>query len=244
MANHLHRWLAWLFAFPLIWLSLTGALLGFSDEMDRIVHVELMTTPMSQQPTLPESVQHDRIRQAFPSYQWVAFTPAKNPVDTSVALLKDEHDQLWQVFLNPKLGEVNGIRALSEDWSEILMDWHRFAFLGDQLGSLVAIFSTTALLLILLTGWMRSKEQTQKRYSLHRLLGQWLTPILLVILLSALAFLLQNSGWFASSIDWLSIHQGQWLGMPGRLLWVLVSICLLWLIIAGLWLVSTHKKDY
>ncbi len=245
MAKRLHYWLAWLFALPLIWLSLTGALLGFSTEMDRIVHVELMTTPLSQQPTLSESVQHELIRQAYPHYRWVAFTPAQNPVDTSMALLRDEQDQLWQVFLNPKLGEVNGIRALSDDWSVILMRWHRFAFVGDELGKVLAMVSTLALLLVGFSGWMHSKEQTQKRYSLHRLLGQWLTPLLLVVLVSGLLLFAQNSGWFVTSMDWwASLHQGDWLGMPGRLLWVVASLLLAWLIVGGLWLASTHKKDF
>lgn len=244
MAKRLHYWLAWLFALPLIWLSLTGALLGFSNEMDRIAHVELMTTPLSQQPTLSESVQHELIRQALPHYQWVAFKPAQNPVDTSMALLRDDQDQLWQVFLNPKLGEVNGIRALSDDWTVMLTRWHRFAFVGYELGKLPAMLSTLALLLVVLSGWILSKKQTQQRYSLHRLLGQWLTPVLLVVLVSGLFLSAHNNGWFVSSMNWASLHQGDWLGMPGRLLWVVASLLLAWLIVGGLWLASTHKKDF
>lgn len=244
MSQGLHRWLAWLFALPLIWLAITGALLGFSAEMDRIMHVELMTTPLSQQPTLPESVQHDLIEQAYPQFQWVAFTPAQNPVDTSMALMKDEQGVLWQVFLNPKLGEINGLRAFAEDWSQQLTQWHRFAFLGEGLGKAVAFISSLALIGVLLTGWVESRQQTRMHYSLHRLLGQWLTPLLLVLVVSGVLVLAQAAGSLSTGIDWVSVHQGDWLGLPGRLLWVMVSVALAWLIIGGLWLVSTHRRDY
>jgi uncharacterized iron-regulated membrane protein len=244
MAKRLHYWLAWMFALPLIWLSLTGAMLGFSAEMDRIMHVDLMTTPMSQQPTLPELVQHELIRQAYPHYQWMAFTPAQNPVDTSMAVLSDEQGRLWQVFLNPKLGEINGLRPLAEDWSFVLTALHRFAFLGEALGKVLVILSTLALLLVLITGWMQSREQIQERYSLHRLLGQWLMLLVLLLSLSGLLVLAQNSLWIESVISWASVHQGDWLGIPGRLLWVIISLSLAWLIMGGLWLASTHKKAF
>ena len=243
-SSSLHRWIAWLTALPLLWMALTGALLGFSSEMDRIMHVQLMTTPMSQQPTLPESAQYDLIQQAYPHYQWVAFTPAQNPVDTSMALLKDEQGVLWQVFLNPKLGEVNGARALADDWTFVLKRWHGFSLLGDQAGKFLVILSTVALLLVLLSGWMRLREQKESTYSLHRLMGQWGTGLLVLIALSGLFLFAQSSGLWESSIDWASVHQGDWLGMPGRLLWVIVSLLLVWLIVGGLWSASSHKKNY
>ncbi|MBD3767277.1 MAG: PepSY domain-containing protein [Gammaproteobacteria bacterium] len=244
MSRRLHRWLAWLFALPLIWLSLTGALLGFSAEMDRIMHVELMTTPLSQQPTLPESVQQALIHQSYPHHHWVAFTPAQNPVDTSMALLRDEQGELWQVFLNPKLGKINGVRRLAEDWTVMLTYGHKFVFLGDLWGEGIVFLSTIALLLVLTSGWQQARQQTHSVYSLHRLIGQWVTPLMLVVSLSGLLLFAQNSGWPVTSMNWASVHQGDWLGIPGRLLWVLVSLSLAWLIIGGLWLASTHQKGY
>lgn len=244
MTKRLHLGLSWLFALPLIWIAITGALLGFSAETDRIMHVELMTTPMSQQPTLPEAVQRERIQQAFPDAELIAFSPAKNPVDTSMAQMKDQQGELWQVFLNPKLGEINGKRPLAEDWSVVLSQWHRFAFLGDSVGRGLIALSSIVLLLVLLSGWMQSSGKSQAVYSLHRLVGQWLTPLLVVLVVSGILLWLHHSQWMQTGVDWVSIHQGDWLGLPGRLLWVVASVSLAWLIIGGLWLASTHKKDY
>lgn len=244
MNKRLHYVLAWLFALPLIWLSLTGALLGFAAEMDRIMHVELMTTPMSQQPTLPESAQKALIRQAYPQHQWIAFTPSQNPVDTSMALLRDEQGGLWQVFLNPKLGVINGIRPLSDDWKLTLTAWHKFDFLESIMGQTMVFIASFGLLLTLLTGWLQSLKQMSKSYSLHRLLGQWMTPILVVLVISGILLGSQNAEWIQTDVNWASIHQGDWLGMPGRLLWVMASLGLAWLVMGGIWLASVHKKDY
>ncbi len=244
MNKRLHYVLAWLLALPLIWLALTGALLGFAAEMDRIMHVELMTTPMSQQPTLPESAQIELIRQAYPQHQWVAFTPSQNPVDTSMALLRDEQSHLWQVFLNPKLGVINGMRPLADDWKLTLTAWHKFDFLGSTVGQTIVLVASLGLLLTLLTGWIQSLTQMSKSYSLHRLLGQWMTPILLVLVISGILLGSQNAEWIQTDVNWASIHQGDWLGMPGRLLWVMASLGLAWLVMGGIWLASVHKKDY
>jgi len=65
-----------------------------------------------------------------------------------------------------------------------------------------------------------------------------------LIALSGLFLFAQSSGLWESSIDWASVHQGDWLGMPGRLLWVIVSLLLVWLIVGGLWSASSHKKNY
>lgn len=244
MNKPLHRGLAWLFALPLIWIAITGALLGFSAETDRIMHVELMTTPMSQQPTLPEPVQRERIQQGFPDAELISFSPAKNPVDTSMALIKDQQGELWQVFLNPKLGEINGKRLLADDWSVMLSQWHRFAFLGDSNGRALIALSSIALLLVLLSGWMQSNGKAQAAYSLHRLVGQWLSPFIMLIAVSGLLLGSQQANSLVGEMVWSAIHQGDWLGIPGRLLWVVSSVALAWLIMGGLWLASTHKKDY
>ena len=243
-ARSVHRWLAWALALPLLWLSLSGALLGFAAEMDRIMHVELMTTPMSQQPTLSETIQRNLIAQAYPAYQWLSFSLAQNPVDTSLAVMQDDTGRAWQIFLNPKLGVINGVRPLESDWKLVLTDWHKFGFFPKPWGEWVAAVSTVLSLAVVISGWAQSRHQGQSNYSLHRLAGQWASPLLGVLLVSGLLLFAQSVDWISASLDWASVHQGDWLGMPGRLLWVLLSLLLAWLVIGGLWLVSTHKKDY
>lgn len=112
------------------------------------------------------------------------------------------------------------------------------------MGQTMVFIASFGLLLTLLTGWLQSLKQMSKSYSLHRLLGQWMTPILLVLVISGILLGSQNAEWIQTDVNWASIHQGDWLGMPGRLLWVVVSFGLAWLVMGGIWLASVHKKDY
>lgn len=236
-----HRWLAWLFALPLLWLAITGALLGFAHELDRIVHVELMTTPWSQQPSMTEVEQRQQLQLAYPQWQLLNLSLAKNPVDTSVATMQDGNGVRWQVFLNPKLGHINGVRLVEDDWFERLSAAHRLAFLGVAAPWVVSLLML-GLLLIVISGLMHGYRQHRSVVSLHAWVAMMLVPMISVWMITGFGLVVHTEdtsitkGWLMPT-ELLALHTGSALAMPGRLLWVISAVGLI-----GLWLYALAKR--
>jgi len=85
----LHGWLAFLFAIPLILASLSGAMLGFARESDRMFNVDLLGAPMSSAPPLSADAWIDAARRAFPDRRIIGLAPAATPVDAALLLMVD-----------------------------------------------------------------------------------------------------------------------------------------------------------
>lgn len=184
MLRFWHRALALVLIVPLLWLAVTGALLGFAAETDRIVTPELLSTPH-----LPG---HERdwsaqLPSAFnSSNQWIGFAPAATPFDPSI--WQDAADTLW--YVNPESAELRGHRAATAGVHAWLLRLHTGDFLGVQwIYWVIALIASAGLGMLIVSGLLalwQSGRQTQ--LPLHNLIGG-LSAAPLLILLTAVAVL-------------------------------------------------------
>lgn len=183
--NSVHRVLAVVLFLPLIWLAVTGALLGFAGETDRVFHPELLSSPHEGSAELPWVQQAEKL--GAQGDQWLAFFPAQTPFDPSYWV--DANGVAH--YVNPETGAVRGQRLLSQSWPYVLMRWHKGEWpVVAPLFHWVAIVASLGLFFLIATGLMLLIK-TRKRIALptHNLIGAISAPPL-IILLVAVGFLL------------------------------------------------------
>ncbi len=183
----LHRALAMALIVPLFWLAVTGALLGFSAETDRIVSPELLSTPH-----VPghERDWSDQLPTEFIHLdQWTGFAPAATPFDPSI--WQDTADTLW--YVNPQSTELRGHRAATAGVQAWLLRLHTGDFLGVQwVYRAIALITSAGLGLLIVSGLLALRQGgRQMQLPLHNLMGG-LSAAPLLILLAAVALLAWN----------------------------------------------------
>lgn len=241
MIRSIHAVLALFFALPLLVVSLSGALLGFARESDRIINVDLLSAPFSSAPTQSMETLESVVRQRYPDYQLVAVHPAKTAFDSTVFIMQDAQKHRHEVFIHSQTAEIRGSRLAAESFYAQVYRFHTTLVLGD-IGAWITRLAALGLLLTALSGLLLRRQSHQASLSarLHPLLGMVATPVLLIIATSALfiAFADSPSAWLHQ------LHTGEIFAMPGRVLWVLASLAVPLLIYSGLasYRARTHSK--
>jgi hypothetical protein len=179
-----HRALALAMIVPLLWLAVTGALLGFAAETDRIVTPELLSTPHvpGHERDWSDQLPADLIN----SPAWIGFAPAATPFDPSI--WQDTADTLW--YVNPQSTELRGHRAATAGVQAWLLRLHTGDFLGVQWAyRAIALIASAGLGLLIVTGLLALRQSgRQTQLPLHTLIGG-LSAAPLLILLTAVAVL-------------------------------------------------------
>ncbi|MEW6445348.1 MAG: PepSY-associated TM helix domain-containing protein [Pseudomonadota bacterium] len=186
----LHTWLALLFALPLLAVSLSGAMLGFARESDRMMHVELLAAPFSAGDTLSADAMLDAARKAYPGFVAIGLAPASTPVDAALVLMRDHGGQTREVYVHPRTGEVRGERSSADSFYGFAHRLHTTLLL-DEGGRWITRCAAVGLLLTSLGGLLlRSRNPAPSLGSrTHPLLGLTSAPVLILIGASGLAFL-------------------------------------------------------
>lgn len=309
----LHGWLAMLFALPLLLVTLSGAMLGFARESDRIFNVDLLAAPFSAAAPLPPARWLESARQAHPEMRIVGLGLPVTPVDTALVLMEDDAGGHHEVHIHPRTGEPRGSRPVDTGLYSLAWRLHTTLLLGET-GRWITRLAAVGLLLTILSGLLlRGRMQACGIAGrTHPLLGMTSAPVLLLIAASGLLFLAWQPGygnvqhltlhtpaqpfdlpdptpalaalhaaqpacaprwlaplaqegvliacealhhagtlgvrWFAWSADGglapktggartgellYGLHTGELLGMPGRILWVIASLAVPFLILGG-----------
>ncbi|MEW6766376.1 MAG: PepSY-associated TM helix domain-containing protein [Pseudomonadota bacterium] len=186
----LHGWLALLFALPLLLVSLSGAMLGFARESDRMMHVDLLGAPFSSAAPRSADALLATARQTHPDWRPIGMALAATPVDAVLVLMEDAQGQAREVYVHPRTGEIRGQRATGDSLYGLAHRLHTTLLL-DETGRWITRLAAFGLLLTTLSGLvLRSRTQAQGMTArTHPLLGMTSAPILLLISASALAFL-------------------------------------------------------
>jgi len=231
VTRSLHAILALVFALPLVLASLSGALLGFARESDRIINVDLVSAPWSSAPAQSMESLQSVVQKQFPELNVVEIHPAKTAFDNTVFIMKDAQNREHEVFIHPQTAEIRGSRLASDSFYAQVYRFHTTLTLGTW-GAWVTRFAALGLLLTTLSGLFLRRQSKQKHLSarLHPLLGLTAAPVLLVIAASALfiAFADSPGAWLPQ------LHTGELLAMPGRVLWVLASLAVPLLVYGGI----------
>lgn len=234
MIRTLHAGLALAFALPLLLVSLTGALLGFARESDRMFNVDLVSAPFSSAPTQSAESLQAAAQQHFPDRHIISVQPAKTPFDTTVFLMRDAENQQHEVFIHAQTAEIRGSRRVEDSLYAQLYRLHTTLLLGEY-GAWISRFAALGLLLTSLSGLLLRRKSYEQSMSarLHPLLGMTSAPVLAVIAASALLITVWQSATPGQAALIHHLHTGELLGMPGRILWVLASLAMPFLIFGG-----------
>lgn len=231
MIRSLHAILALVFALPLVLVSLSGALLGFARESDRIINVDLVSASWSSAPAQSIDALESVVRKQYPKLRVIEVHPAKTTFDSTVFIMQDAKKQMHEVFIHSQTAEIRGSRLASDSFYAQVHRLHTTLTLGD-FGVWMTRLAALGLLLTSLSGLLLRRQSHQKSISarLHPLLGVTAAPVLLVIATSALliAFADSPSAWLHQ------LHTGELFAMPGRVLWVLASMAVPLLVYGGI----------
>lgn len=231
MIRALHATLALFFALPLLLVSLSGALLGFARESDRIINVDLVSAPFSSAPVQSLDTLEAVVRQRYPDRKVIEIHPAKTAFDSTVFVLQDAQNHMHEVFIHTQTAEIRGSRLAADSFYAQVYRVHTTLVLGD-FGAWITRLAALGLLLTTLSGLILRRQRSQASLSarLHPLLGMTAAPVLLAIAASALLI-----AFYDTQGAWLhQIHTGEWFGMPGRVLWVLASLAVPLLVYGGI----------
>ena len=231
MIRSLHAILALIFALPLVLVSLSGAVLGFARESDRIINVDLVSAPWSSKPVQSLDVLESVVEKHFPALKIVEVHPAKSAFDSTVFIMQDAQEQLHEVYIHSQTAEIRGSRLVSDGFYAQMYRLHTTLTLGDP-GVWMTRLAALGLLLTTLSGLLLRRQSYQQSLSarLHPLLGMTAAPVLLIIASSTLFIALADS-----PSAWLhQLHTGELFAMPGRVLWVLASLAVPLLVYGGI----------
>ncbi len=228
--RRIHAVLAFAFALPLILLSLSGALLGFARETDRILHVNLVSAHFSSLPVLATDELAQRAQAAFPTWQHVDMQPAKTLYDSTLFIMTDAEQLRHEVYVHSQTGEILGSRLEADNFYHRMRHIHTQLLLGET-GRWVAFAAALGLLLTTLSGLVLRRQSYAQNINArtHPLLGMVTSPVLLVISITALMMIP------LPEVSWLhTLHTGEMFAMPGRVLWVLASLAVPLLMLGGI----------
>jgi len=214
----LHRWAGLTMACFLVVVGLTGSLLAFRNEIDRLASPRFFAKPQPGVAQLDLATLTDRAEALVPQGQayWivaapdevtVAFIPRKNPATGKPYRL----DLDW-LYLNPWTGQELGRVKPGESgpsWLTVpILNLHATLFLGGagfwMLGVVALVWTLDCFVGFYLTlpasigrFWQRWKQAWQVKwrasafrvnFDLHRASGLWLWPALFVLALSSVMF--------------------------------------------------------
>lgn len=180
-----HRWLALVAILPLTVLLLSGAGLSFVHEFDRAMHPRLLSvsaTKALDMNTL-QSIVADELITLDANLMEIVYPET---VYDPIRLHMHDGSKQWRRYLNPHTGKVLGDRSVESEWSEQLLKLHT-GLLNLQFGSLLTLFGTIVLLLMLSLGLSLLRQASTWRVTgWHAWLGLCSSPVLVLIIVSGL----------------------------------------------------------
>ncbi|MFB2983435.1 PepSY-associated TM helix domain-containing protein [Microseira sp. BLCC-F43] len=192
----LHRYAGVMTGILLVIICLTGSVLVFSEEIERLLNPKLFyVTPQSQQISVQRVV--DTAQKAYPELKPQRVLVPQKPNETYTVLMTSPQERFTDVFINPYNGKILGSRPWEQTLYGILLDLHVKLFAGDTGKTVVGIYGLSLLFLsitgiILWPGWRKVATGFQIRwksptilvhYDIHKVGG-----ILSVVFLSLITF--------------------------------------------------------
>lgn len=198
--------------------GITGSALVFRNEIDAILHSELLrVAPGPVRITLDDALA--AAEGAHPGQRSARVQMPRTPTETYEITMAGE-DPL-QVYVDPYRGTVLGARRESETLPNLLFEIHHTLLAGET-GELV--LGTTALLLLLLVltglvvwwpGWRNGGRRILRaisvrlsgnwrgvNFDLHRALGFWTTAFLTTVALTGASLVFHEQ--FMAGLDWIT----------------------------------------
>lgn len=191
----LHTYIALISFLPLILMSVSGAILVFKHEIDRVLMPTNVRVAATATERLPLDSLQSKVYAQYPDWHitgWVLFQD-QGRADL-VYMIPNGSDQWHYLLLDQYQGHV---LAPPVDTHHYLTDWlldFHYTFALDHTGLYLAAFFAVALCLIGVSGiiihrsywyslfkWKRQKRRTGFYREFHKKVGAWASPVLLIL---------------------------------------------------------------
>ena len=167
----LHLYVGLIAALVLICVSLSGAIIAFEPELNRVFHPELTNVTPTGQPLNWDEIRA-RVDQQSPGWKLVRFYfPDQPDWSTYVRLRNVATHKIRHVYVNQYTGAILGSTEDGSNWILKVHDLH-VNFLSGKVGNQIVTWSTVGLLLLSISGivlwWPRRIFRFQRKTQLLR----------------------------------------------------------------------------
>lgn len=184
----IHSWIGIKLSVLFFIVCFSGTLATLSHEMDWLFLPEMRATPQGQLASRNQIVAN--VRAAFPNGEITYWMTPEEPYLCNIIHVR-ENDQRRYVFANPYTGAVQGSANLT--FQRFFRDLHYYLFIPFQIGHFTVLLFAFLLLISLATALLFYKQWYRKLFqlttdkgamvffrSLHRLVGVWSVPFILL----------------------------------------------------------------
>jgi uncharacterized iron-regulated membrane protein len=197
----IHGWVGIKLSILLFIVCFSGTLAVFSHEMDWLFNPAMRATPSETFASRNLAVQN--IHALFPEGQITYWERSREPYLTDIAYVKYPNGFEY-VLVNPYTGVVQG--SVEVTVQRFFRDLHYFLFIPNQVGNYLVLFFGLVLVVSLITGMLYYKDWYKRLFvlktghgsqafysSLHKLMGAWSIPFMILIGGTAIWYLIERS---------------------------------------------------
>ncbi len=181
----LHLWIGLGAGLIMTFVAVTGAMLSFGEEFDRLMNPAMMTVS-PQGPLLSTGQLIDAFEKANPGQRPQGFGLMHSATAAPYAIVRTE-----RVYINPYTGQILGKRDVRAGWLRVVHNLHT-SLLQGNVGKQIVGYSAAALLFISVSGiWLwwkrrifvtrRSSSWLRINFDLHNLTGIYSAAFLIVM---------------------------------------------------------------
>ena len=216
ITGKLHLWLGLSSGIIVCFLGITGCLLVFQKEIEKLTLPEQFVTAENK-PYIAPSVLKANAEKSLGNSRKTISVEYEGRDKAALAYYYNA-DEYFLVFLNPYNGNVLRVKNMNRDFFRIVINGHYYLWLPPAIGQPIVASATLIFVVMLITGivlwWPKNKAARKQRFSikwnakwrrvnydLHNVAGFYITIIALFIALSGLVMGFQ---WFAKSVYFVS----------------------------------------
>jgi uncharacterized iron-regulated membrane protein len=206
-----HRCIGLASAVFLVCLSLTGAVMAFENEFNRIINPQLLKVQPQGQP-LPWETVRRRVEASDPAWRVQRiYMPAADSDSTYVRLVSRSSAVTREIYVDQYTGRILGRKELANQLVWKIHDLHISLGAGAA-GSQIVFMASIALLCLAISGiylwWPRrifsvrsAPMFSRVNYDLHRALGFWLSIAMAAFAVTGINLHLQTGGGLFAMMD-------------------------------------------
>ncbi|MEM1359573.1 MAG: PepSY-associated TM helix domain-containing protein, partial [Bacteroidota bacterium] len=198
----IHGWIGVKLSILFFIVCLSGTFATLSNEMDWLVNPAIRAVP--QETLASKNLMRDNLRAAFPESKFTYWSGAREPYLCDVVFMVHADESRSYVFVNPYTGAVQGSANLT--MQRYFRDLHYYLFIPFQVGHFTVLIFGFLLLFSLLTALLFMKKWYRKFLelkrgkgplvlfrSLHRLVGLWAIPFMLLFSVTGIWYFLERT---------------------------------------------------
>lgn len=197
----IHAWIGVKLSILLFVVCFSGTLAVFSHEFDWLFNAKMRAVPTTE--TASRNVIVEGVMKLFPGSAITYWERSREPYLTDIVYVK-HNGKLHYVFANPYTGEIQGSSHIMIQ--RFFRDLHYYLFIPDQVGNYLVLFFGFVLTVSLITGMFYYRGWYKKLFvlqtgkgssvfysSLHKLVGAWSIPFMILICSTCIWYFVERS---------------------------------------------------